>query len=193
MRDAVRLGIDNFFHDIINYIWFNSANTYNLAEMRIECCGIHQGSDAANILNYKSQLAYESAPGPGQCLALTFHRIRIRPSAYAIKSGPVNRTTRHLTSHVFQGWGERGEWETIDERQNLLDLLPGYTASLAHLDTAKYFHKFRLMQTDPAPPPGTHFAISAFEIHGEIIALESRQAKAASEAEFNPWAFADME
>jgi hypothetical protein len=170
MRNVMQSETDNFFHGILNYIGFKSRNLYNTREFLISCRGIQPGSDPANILDSRTNAVYESGVGPGQCLMITFQRIQVRPTAYAIKTGPLNRTTRHLNAYVFQGWDRRrGDWVTIDERQSLLELLPGYTSRLSHVDTGGYFQKFRLLQTDPFPPPGTRFAICAFEIHGTII------------------------
>jgi hypothetical protein len=192
--DAIQSDGDNFFHGILNYIFFNSENCYNHTELLIEYRAIQPGSDPAFILDYRNPRAYQSGTGPGQCLVLTFRRIRIRPTAYAIKSGPLSRTTRHIASYVFQGWdAAAAEWVVLDERQNLLEYLTGFTARLSHLDTAMYFSKFRLLQTDQTPPPGTHFGVSALEIHGQIDVPSARQAEPDREAEFDPWTFRDSE
>lgn len=198
MRDAVQTDPDNFFHGILNYIFFSSGNRYNRGELQIEYRGLQPNSDPGFLLDGRSQHVYESGPGPGQCLVFTFHRIHVRPTAYAIKSGPLNRTTRHLTAYVLQGWDPRlGRWDVIDERQMLLEYMPAYTAKLWHIDTSKAFQRFRLLQTDPAPPAGTHFAISAFEIHGSITAVLTRKSEIGGDApgdiEFDPWALTDFE
>jgi hypothetical protein len=197
MRDAVQTDLDNFFHGILHYIFFSSGNCYNRDELQIEYRGLQPNSDPGFLLDHRTQQAYESGLGPGQCLVFTFHRIRLRPTAYAIKSGPLNRTTRHLTAYVLQGWdARRSRWDVIDERQMLLEYMPAYTAKLWHIDTSKDFQKFRLLQTDPAPPPGTHIAISAFEIHGSIAAVitnKTEQGGDARDCEFDPWDFPDCE
>jgi hypothetical protein len=198
MRVVVQSETDNFFHGILNYIGFKSHNMYNTREFLISYRGIHPGSDPANILDSRTTTVYESGIGPGQCLVITFHRIWVRPTAYAIKTGPLNRTTRHLNAYVFQAWDKRrGDWVTIDERQSLLELLPGYTSRLSHVDTAVYFQKFRLLQTYPLPPPGTRFAICAFEIHGAIIIQQEPKQMNDDAGErdsvFDPWSFPEIE
>jgi hypothetical protein len=194
MRDAPLYDAWNFFNGFLSYIHFNSERRYNAAEILVEFRAIQLGSDPAFLLNGVSDAAYESGDGLGQCLVFTFHRIRIRPTAYAIRTGPVNRTTRNLMSYVFQGWGPRG-WEIIDERQNLI-MLPGFCASLAHVDTGKEFARFRLLPTEQ-PAQGTHFAISGFEIHGTVRVVDSSIRKEsvaeAEDGEFDPWAFRDAE
>jgi hypothetical protein len=194
MRDAPLDDSSNFFKGILSYIHFNSEGRYNVSELLLEFRAVQPGSDPAFLLDAASDAAYESGDGPGQCLVFTFHRIRIRPTAYAIRTGQVNRTTRNLMSYVFQGLGPRG-WETIDERQNLV-VLPGFSVRLAHVDTGKEFARFRLVPTEQ-PLQGTHFAISGFEIHGAVRVVESvNGAKITVEAEdegFNPWAFRDAE
>jgi hypothetical protein len=196
MRDAAQSEPDNFFHGVLNYILFNSQNKYNRSKLLIEYRAIQPGSDAAAILDYKSQNMYETGVGPGQCLVLTFHRIAVRPTAYAIKSGPLTRTTRHISSYVVQGWdAAHSAWATINERQNLLEYLPGYTSRISYVDAGRAFSKFRLLQTDPTPAPGTHIAISAFEIHGTIVGpiTEVERTCPAGEVAFDPWAFSDAE
>jgi hypothetical protein len=194
MRDAHSYDAWNFFNGVLSYIHFNSEGRYNAAEILVEFRGIQPGSDPAFLLNAPSDAAYESGDGPGQCLVFTFHRIRIRPTAYAIRTGPVNRTTRNLMSYVFQGWGPCG-WEIIDERQNLI-VLPGFAVRLAHVDTGKEFGKFRLLPTEQ-PAQGTHFAIAGFEIHGAVRVIDGRvrdqPVAKAPDAEFDPWAFRDAE
>jgi len=202
MRHSSPLDTDDHFHGLINYIYFKSGRNYNQGEFLIEYKGIQPNSDPAAILDFGSQSAYESATGAGQCLVFTFRNVEVRPTAYAIKAGPLNRTTRHMNAHVFQGWNaDTLRWETIDERQNLLDLMPGYTSRLLHVDTDKFYRKFRLLHTDAAPPPGTHFAISGFEIHGEIIPPPGPEPAEPSEDDwnilgpdgFNPWVLREDE
>jgi hypothetical protein len=194
LLDPLHPNPDDFFQGILHYIFFHSSNLYNVHELTLQCAGRQPNSDPASILDAHSPDLYESGNGSGQCVVLNFHRIAIRPTALAIRSGPLNRTTRHLTSYVFQGRMDGGDWTVLDERHSMLEYLPGYPSRLSHIDTNSEFNQFRLLQTDRSASPATHFSINALEIHGRI-----RMTKPADLPEpafvipddFDPWGIPD--
>jgi hypothetical protein len=186
---------DDFFQGILHYIFFHSSNLYNVHEMTLQCAGRQPNSDPANILNARSPDIYESGNGAGQCLVITFHRIAVRPTALAIRSGPLNRTTRHLTSYVFQGKMGNHDWVVLDERHSMLEYLPGYPSRISHIDTDMEFNQFRLLQSDHVVSLATHFSINALEIHGMVRVLQESppEPEVALSDEFEPWAVTDYE
>jgi hypothetical protein len=191
------LNPDDFFHGVMHYIRFRSGNLYNRAEMAIGYSGRQPKSDPANMIDYRSPSLFESGNGPGQCIVIKFSRIFIRPTALAIRSGPLNRTTRHLTSYVFQGYNPiTREWVMLDERHSLLEFLPGYPSRLSHIDTDSEFQTFRLLQTDTAVGLGTHFSINALELHGTIRVMDDHPEPVGESVmtdEFDPWAMTEVE
>jgi hypothetical protein len=172
LRDAQESNKDEVFEGLIHHIYFQSGNRYNTREIGIGYSGIQPKSDIANLLNCHTTDVYESGNGPGQCISITFRSIRVRPLAFAVRSGPLTLTRWPLTSYVLHGWDPlRRIWVVLYERRSVLEF-PTWTASqIAYIDTNMEFSEFRLIETEQ-PRPGTHFSIQAMEIHGNVREMD---------------------
>jgi hypothetical protein len=159
-----------FFQGLIHYIYYHSGNRYNTRELGLQYSGIQPNSDIANILNYQTPNSYESGNLPGQCLTISFRRIRVRPAAFLFRCGPLTAASRHLTSYVLHGWEpSRRIWVVLAERRGFIE--SGIGVGLVYIDTDLEFSEFRLLQTDQTVP-GTHFSIQAIEIHGRVRLMD---------------------
>jgi hypothetical protein len=202
-RDLRCIRNDNLadiFHGILHYITFKSHNCYNTNELLLRHNACRPSSHPANVLDYRSEQLFESGIGPRQFLMIDFRHIRVRPTAYAIRSGPWARTCHHLISFVFQAFDpDQQAWQVLDERQNSFDLLPHYAARLFFVDAGKYYTAFRIMQTHPSNWGSPQFAISGFEIHGDIEIVTNEMEKPAKPlpvtppVDFDPWAISEFE
>jgi hypothetical protein len=129
-------------------------------------------------------------------LAIEFARVEVRPSAYAIRTGPRIRGGPQLNGFVFQGIDSSGNTVTLDERNYPYDTGSHYASRVFYIDTGDYFSHFRLTVAR-----GGAFALSAFEIHGGIrlketvsTEVEGSEAFEGSEEEvFDPWDLPDFE
>jgi hypothetical protein len=160
---------DLVFDGILHYIYFHSGNRCNTKELSISVAGIQQGSDPVNILRSKDGSMLESGDGPDQCLVIEFHRIRVNPSAFAIRLPQFDRNRRGLNGLLFQGWNEQTEqWVVLAERRWDGVQYPLPITRGGYVDTDLGFRKFRFIETDSHCRPGRHLALEALEIHGAV-------------------------
>jgi hypothetical protein len=193
-----KIGVDRewrtSFHGILNYIMFKSGQMYNTSEILLEYSSMQPTSDVAHLLNCQTPECYETGSGAGHSLTFTFHQIRVRPTAYVFRYGDKTSTQRLITSLIFQGWDSgRQQWTVLDERH--MDLESPSRIVVGSVDTAKDFHKFRIIDTSSGYFGARWLAINAFEIHGAVIAPGEEQLATGDDGdgEFDPWKFAECE
>jgi hypothetical protein len=182
------------FEGILNYMVFKSGGMYNTGEVLLEYSSVQPTSDIANLLNCCSPESYESRSGSGHCLMFTFHRIRVRPTAYALRYGDKRGAMRLMTSLIFQGWdADRRQWIVLDERH--MDLERPSRIVIGNVDTAKVFQRFRIIDTTSEYIGPQWLVINAFEIHGTVIAPKNGDWETgdSGDVEFDPWMVAERE
>jgi hypothetical protein len=194
--ESIGVGSDwrTTFQGILNYIMFKSGQVYNTSEVLLEYSSMQPTSDVAHLLNCQTPESYETGSGAGHSLSFTFHRIRVRPTAYALRYGQTGVTQRIMTSLIFQGWdADRRQWTVLDERY--MDLENPSRIVVGTVDTAKEFQKFRIIDTSSNYIGMRWLAINAFEIHGTVRAPKDEQLSTADDGdvEFDPWKFAECE
>jgi hypothetical protein len=178
---------DTIMHGIIHYIQFWSGNRYNRREMLLQCSGAQPQSDLASLLSPSSPDVFDAANGPYHCISITFHRIRIRPTALVLLSAAPMRLRRQLSGFVVHGFDwRRNRWIVIAEYR---DWMPVGSLRVVQIDTAKAFSKFTITSTDSSLNLGTHFALAALEIHGSVIEIDKKVQECETRDcdEFDPW------
>jgi hypothetical protein len=195
IRDRKRGDEDGFFEGLIHYIYFKSGNQYNTTELRIGYRNRNPNSDPANILDSTTPTLFESGDSFGEFLMIEFPRIKVRPVAYAFRTGPHSLGGPHLNSFVFQAHDADGRWVTLDERHNPYTFHQHYAARICYVDTECYFSVFRLKVVR-----GGSFALCAFEIHGGIqprddCVTQGNDIRSLDDeaGEFDPWSLPDWE
>jgi hypothetical protein len=120
---------------------------------------------------------------------IEFPRMRVRPKAYAFRTGPHYPNGPHLNSFVFQGFDTNGHWATLDERHNPYKFQQHYSSRICFVDTDCYFSAFRFKVVN-----GGSFAFSAFDIHGTIelrqelpLAIDVTDKLEDENGDFDPW------
>jgi hypothetical protein len=177
---------DDLFQGVLRYIFFKSGNQYNQTEIRFGYKTIVPNSDPTSVLDPRTPTVFETAATGGEFLSVQFHRIRVRPTAYSLRTGPHVRGGCHITGQVFEGQREDGRWITLDERHFPGDMPQHFLARLLHLDTDEFFGHFRIKMTNR-----TCLALSGFEIHGEVDVREECRPKyqevEPADREFDPY------
>lgn len=177
------------FHGILHYIYYYSSNKFNINEVEFFFTGgqNRQSYDTiinnnnlnqinqwniVNIFNYEdtySQFRVNCARDA--IFGFTLKRIKVKPLAYAIRSGSFPNSSTYLISFVFEGLNEDlKNWEVIDERVNINDLVTPAGYALFYVRTTeKCYSSFRIRQTEPGSSGFWGFSIAGLEIHGSIF------------------------
>lgn len=114
---------------------------------------------------------YSSALSIGQYVKFSLKRVAVCPTAYFLMSDKENKVKLRLRSFAFQArlYPESSEWETLDERFEINNLIKQGGYSIFYVDTDKYYNEFRVVQTSPIPIHKYHgFSLGFFEIHGDV-------------------------
>lgn len=164
--------LDACFNGILRALWLNSGCMYNRQEMTFFYKSVcdRRTTDPANVLDYESEARYGTGPSMAdQHIGVMFHRIAVRPVAYAIRSDCLDKSTNHLRSFCFQAkTAEMDEWDTLDERLRIPDLSKARAHFLEFVDADMFYTQFRLLQTGPSHANFLSFNIAGFEIHGYV-------------------------
>jgi hypothetical protein len=179
-----RARCEDLFCGVIHHIHSNSDRHYNRAELTVEYSSRAPGSDPSAIFDAASSDVFESGAGPNACLAVTFHRIRVRPSALAVQSGRWTGKNAPVWCFVFQGWDPRArKWVVLNERRN--EFRPWINAKGYVIDTEFAFRKFRFLYTGAVSIGVSCFSLRAFEIHGTVFPDEKEAGWRGASA--GPW------
>jgi hypothetical protein len=141
--------------------------------MTLEYSSLAPGSDPAAVLDPMTDDAFETGPGPNECLAVTFHRVDVRPFALTVQSGQWTRKNSPQWCFVFQGWDPKtNRWVVLSERAN--EFRPWVHWKGYVIDTEMTFRKFRFLYTGSVAPGVSSFSLKAFEIHGTVFPDQDR-------------------
>jgi hypothetical protein len=174
--------LDACFHGILRHIFVSSDCRYNTGEIQLSAktqCSAKNDADVAYVLDYKTEQRYGTGPSTvDQFLGVKFHRMVVRPVAYAIRSDWCQNGTNRLRSWAFQARiasgkdiPERESWLTLDESLRSEELLKPGAHFLGFVTTENYYSEFRILQTGPSESNFLSFNLSAFEIHGCVRRL----------------------
>lgn len=173
-----RFNIYECFHGILFYIYFYSKNKFNIEEIEIHFTGAKnifwENKNKFNIINIfdyeniSTEINIESTVDA--FFGVTFKRIKIQPISYSIRSGIFSNQVSHLVSFTFEGFDEENQqWDVLDERLNINDLINSGGFSLFYVrTTTKCYSSFKLKQIGQGSNNTWGFSLSAFDIHGII-------------------------
>jgi hypothetical protein len=116
-----------------------------------------------NLADLTSDSYFGSKNEPGQWVCLDFHKMRVRPTHYTIRS-------YSLKSWVVESSLDGEAWTEIDRKTDNWDFKAGYwaTASFAVSKSAEC-RFIRLSQTGERHAGDDYLAIRAFEVFGTLL------------------------
>lgn len=183
------------FHGILFFIFYYSENKLNTEEIEFHFSGgkdrldltktrKHSRTnfdifDILNIFEYSnSKSQFKVNLVHNAFFGLTFKKVKINPIGYSIRSGENQNTIACLVSFTFEGFNEEtGQWDVLDERVNLNDLVRGGSYKMFFTKTTnKFYSSFKIKQTEPGHNGFWGFSIAAFDVHG-IVSLKDDSLK----------------
>jgi hypothetical protein len=139
-------------------------NVHDLDVVNITSSGAQNWTLAKSVVNWSDSSYFCSLNTPNSFICFDFKGMRIRPTRYAIKSGPHGPGAQHMKSWVVEGFVDT-KWITLDRRINDDSLNFANAARTFGMMYSCLVSRIRIQQID-VNHHGDHVLIMAgFEIY----------------------------
>jgi hypothetical protein len=142
-------------------------NVHEHGIVEITSSGTYGGQRPENAADLHTDTTFWSPTKPNQWICYDFKRMVVKPTHYAIRSGPDGGGC--LKDWVVEGSMDGKDWIPIDERSNCATLFgPGASGTFT-VNPVRKFRRVRLTQTGPSYSGQNNFVLAAFELFGLLI------------------------
>ena len=142
-----------------------------LSALAVSCTSVESGYNPCEVLGFSDKVVYSSKYGPVDSITFEAIGFRVRPTSYAMKSGPNAGSGGAPVHWKLEASAEGESWVTIHEVVGDMGLLASSTLRTWKLPGVwEPFKFFRITQLEAKSISHKAFILAGFEIFGTIYA-----------------------